>query len=88
MAETAVAAAVAVEATSTPLAVLQHRAKETRVETAEQVLLISVVLAVVVLAEQERMANHLPQQAAQDFPTIRFSTLAVVAAAGLTRLHL
>jgi hypothetical protein len=52
------------------------------------VLLISVVLAVVVLAEQERMANHLPQQAAQDFPTIRFSTLAVVVAAGLTRLHL
>ena len=88
MAETAVAAAVAVEATSTPLAVLQHRAKETRVETAEQVLLISVVLAVVVLAEQERMANHLPQQAAQVFPTIRFSSRAAVAAAGLTRLHL
>lgn len=77
------AAAVAEAATLTPLAVLQHQAKETRVGTAEPVHLNSVALAVVVLVGPESMAKHLPQQVARDFPTTRFSTLVAAAAAAV-----
>jgi hypothetical protein len=52
------------------------------------VRLISVVLAAVVREQPEPMGKDQPRQVAQDFPTTRFSTLAVAAAAGQTRSHL